>query len=152
MSSVYPIVPAGPRPLYLLIPVFILLLSVLGLLFKTAYASQRASVKLTGNRLAFHGDLYGKAIPLDSIRVRDARIVSFDSEPSLAPASRRLGTGLPGYLSGWFRLGNGEKALVFVTTRHRVVYLPTARGYSVLLSLQQPEAFLDNLRNLTHAQ
>jgi Bacterial PH domain len=148
MSSVYPIVPGGSRPLYLLIPVFVILVSVLALLFKTAYGSQRASVELTGDRLAFHGDLYGKAIPLDSLRIRDARIVSFDSEPSLAPRSRRLGTGLPGYLSGWFRLGNGEKALVFITTRHRVVYLPTAKGYSVLLSLQQPEAFLDNLRTI----
>jgi len=152
MSTVYPIVPAGSRPLYLLIPVFVVLLSVLGLLFKTVYASQRTTVELKDNRLAFHGDLYGKPIPLDSIRVREARIVSFDSEPSLAPTSRRLGTGLPGYLSGWFRLGNGEKVLVFVTTRHRVVYLPTARGYSVVLSLQQPEAFLDNLRSLAHAK
>lgn len=152
MSTLYPIVPAGPKPLYLLLPVFVILLGVLGLLFKTAWASQRATVELTGNRLAFHGDLYGKPIPLDSIRVREARIVSFDSEPSLAPRSRRLGTGLPGYLSGWFRLGNGEKALVFVSTRHRVVYLPTARGYSVLLSLQQPEAFLDNLRSLAAAK
>jgi len=152
MSSVYLIVPAGPRPLYLLIPVFVILLGALGVLFKTLYASQRATVELSANQLAFHGDLYGKAIPLDSLRVTEARVVSFDSEPSLAPASRRLGTGLPGYLSGWFRLGNGEKALVFVTTRHRVVYLPTAKGYSVLLSLQQPEAFLDNLRTLAHAK
>ena len=56
------------------------------------------------------------------------------------------GTGLPGYQAGWFRLRNGEKALVYLTDRGRAVYVPTTAGYSVLLSPAEPDAFLAALR------
>jgi hypothetical protein len=33
--------------------------------------------------------------------------------------------------------------LAFLTDRTRVVYLPTAKGYKVMLSVEDPQAFLD---------
>ena len=33
----------------------------------------------------------------------------------LRPGLRTMGTGLPGYRAGWFRLRNGEKALLYLT-------------------------------------
>jgi hypothetical protein len=53
---------------------------------------------------------------------------------------------LPGYSAGWFRLRNGEKALAFVTDRQRVLYFPTWKGYSILLSVAEPDAMLAALR------
>lgn len=146
MSEIYPIVPAGPRPFYLLVPVILLLVGVLFLLFRTVYGSQRAAVHLTRDTLSFHGDLYGRPLPLEAVRRDQARIISLADQPSLRPVGRRLGTGLPGYLSGWVNLQSGEKALVFLTTRDRVIYLPTTRGYSVLLSLRDPDRFLARIR------
>jgi hypothetical protein len=61
---------------------------------------------------------------------------------------RTLGTGLPGYKAGWFRLGNGEKALVYLTDLERAVYVPTRAGYSLLLSPADPQAFLNALAAL----
>ena len=58
---------------------------------------------------------------------------------------RTWGTGLPGYQSGWFRLRNGERALVYLTDRRKAVYVPTALGYSLLLSPDDPGAFLSAL-------
>ncbi len=55
---------------------------------------------------------------------------------------RTMGTGLPGYGAGWFRLRNGEKALAYVTAPSRIAYVPTSDGYSLLLSLEAPDAFL----------
>jgi hypothetical protein len=53
---------------------------------------------------------------------------------------------LPGYQSGWFRLVNGQRALVYVTSWHRVLYVPTSAGYSLLLSPQDPEGMLRELQ------
>lgn len=37
---------------------------------------------------------------------------------------------------------NGERALLFVTDYEKVVYIPTTEGYSLLLSVDQPEEFI----------
>jgi hypothetical protein len=57
-----------------------------------------------------------------------------------------MGTGLPGYSAGWFSLRNGEKALLFVTDRSRVVRIPTRDGYSLMVSPRHPQAFMEALR------
>lgn len=62
-----------------------------------------------------------------------------------------MGTGLPGYRAGWFRLRNGEKALLYVTDGSRAVYIPTNRGYSLLLSSQNPERLVNRLREIAQA-
>jgi hypothetical protein len=76
-----------------------------------------------------------------------ARRVDFAATPELRPGRRTMGTGLPGYQSGWFRLANGEKALLYLTDRRRAVYVPTSAGYSLLLSPDDPDAFLEALRS-----
>ena len=52
---------------------------------------------------------------------------------------------------GWFRLKNGEKALVSLTDRHRAVYVPTSRGYALLVSPAEPDSFLAALRRVAPA-
>lgn len=59
-----------------------------------------------------------------------------------------MGTGLPGYQSGWFRLANGERALLYLTDRSKAVHVPTTLGYSLLLSPDDPDAFLSALKAL----
>jgi hypothetical protein len=74
-----------------------------------------------------------------------ARAANLDEAPELRPRRRTFGTGLPGYASGWFRLRNGERALVYLTDRRRVAYLPTAEGYALPLSVAEPERLIDAL-------
>ena len=45
-----------------------------------------------------------------------------------------------------FHLRNGEKSLLYLTDRTRVLYLPTDQGHSVMLSAQEPERLLAALR------
>jgi hypothetical protein len=59
---------------------------------------------------------------------------------------RTFGTGLSGYALGWFRLHNGEKALVYLTRRWDIVYLPSLDGYSFLISVEEPEEFIATLQ------
>jgi hypothetical protein len=91
-------------------------------------------------------------IPADSLRGGAARIVDLANTPELQPGWRRMGTALPGYRAGWFRLRNGEKALIYLTETSRTVYVPTRSGYSVMLTPQRPERFLDRLRAIAPSE
>ena len=110
-----------------------------------AHAS-RFEIRPDGLRLA--GDLYGRVVPKAQLRVDLARRVDLGRDEALRPRWRRVGTGLPGYQAGWFRLRNGEKALLYLTDRSRAVYIPTTAGYSLLLSPADPDGFLSRLRSV----
>ncbi len=146
METVYGIVPAGARPFYVLLPVIVLLAGVIGFLALTGFGSQRARFVLSDSGLDLRGDIYGRRLPWAALRVEEARVVDLTREGALAPRARRGGTGLPGYAAGWFRLRNGERALLYVTQRKRVLYVPTNAGYALLLSPEDPDGMLADLR------
>ncbi len=149
MKEVFPIVPATSGPLIVFGIAALVLLSILLLLAIFAYASRQARFELSDAGLTIRGDLYGRRLPAASLITGGARALDLTQNRDYALAWRTNGAGFPGYSSGWFRLGNGEKALVFVTDRRRGVYLPTREGYAVLLSVPEPEKFLAALRRMT---
>jgi hypothetical protein len=146
MELTFAIAPAGPRPLYLLLPIALLIAGVFALLLYTGFGSQRARFAVTPENLAFRGDFYGRPVAWSAVRGAAARVVDLTREPQLRPVSRRFGTALPGYQAGWFRLADGERALLYVTDPRRVVYVPTTLGYAILLSPQDPERLLQEVR------
>ena len=148
--NAFPIAPAESRYLWMIIPVTVLLIvicvggvALLATSVRGAHAS-RFEVLVDGLRL--QGDLYGRLVPKTQLRVDAARRVDLAREEALRPKWRRVGTALPGYQAGWFRLRNGEKALLYLTDRTRAVYIPTTAGYSLLLSPADPDGFLARLR------
>jgi hypothetical protein len=88
-----------------------------------------------------------KKIAMSDLQISNARIVDIDQEPSLRPWIKLYGVGLPTNRQGWFVLKNRRKALLMLKRFHRVVYIPTDRGYALLLSPAQPEEFLNALQN-----
>ena len=118
------------------------------LLGSFAYASRQVKFEVSPEGLAIQGDLYGRRLPAASLVREEARPVNLIEDPNYRPVWRTNGAGLPGYGSGWFQLSNGEKALIFLTDKRRVVYLPTREGYSLLLSVPEPEKFLETLRQM----
>lgn len=147
--TTYHIIPAHTRALWVLLGVLLTILVLGGtVLFKSALGARTSRFVLTGDGLRLMGDLYGRFIRATDLRGGASRIVDLRREHELAPAQRTLGTALPGYRSGWFRLRNGEKALLYVTDQRRVVYVPTRLGYSVLLSVTEPDSLLAALRTV----
>lgn len=121
---------------------------VLGILV-TAFSGKRTSrFEVSPEGLRLRGDFYGWFIAARHLKIDAARRVDFATEPALTPRIRTMGTGLPGYSAGWFRLRNGEKALVYLTDRRHTVYVPTDDGYSVLVSPADPDGFLAAVRTL----
>lgn len=142
-TQVFQIAPAASKALWglTIVPVIVLVV-VFGLLAASAIGSRSATFEVSREGLRLRGDLYGRFIPSSTIHADRARRVDFEASPELTPGLRTMGTGLPGYQSGWFRLRNGDRALLYLTDRSRAVYVPTTNGYGVLLSPADPEAFL----------
>ena len=144
--EVFSISPASSKPLWFLAIITLLLTLVLAALLYTGYSSLNSRVELKSDRLRLVGDFWGRTIPLESLEVSEARILNLNRRSEYSLQRRTFGTGLPGYASGWFRLRNGEKALVYLTRSDRIVYLPTSLGYALLLSVEKPEQLIDILQ------
>ena len=98
--------------------------------------------ELSDDALRIKGDLYGRTIPLASLRPDEARLIDIKAGPDRLRLLRTNGVGLPGYSSGWHRGPGRASCLAFITERTRVVQIPTALGYTLLLSPAAPESFL----------
>jgi hypothetical protein len=145
----FQIAPAEFKAMWFLV-VIVIAVMVLGggVLAMTVRGSRSSTFEVSSAGLRLRGDLYGRLIPADQLRVGDARRVDFTKSPELQPRRRTMGTGMPGYQAGWFRLQNGERALVYMTDRRRAVYIPTTDGYAVLVSPANPDGFLSALSSL----
>lgn len=152
MPETFAIAPAQSKALWAVIALILLTVLVPAVVMViTALGSVSSRVELSDAGLRLRGDFYGRFIPAEELRGSEARIVNLAAERDLSPVARTMGTGLPGYRAGWFRLRNGEKALLYVTDGSRVVYIPTNRGYSLLLSSQNPERLVDRLQEIAPA-
>jgi hypothetical protein len=132
----------------MLVAIALLLTVVLGGVGRSVVSSRTARFEVSARGLELRGDWWGREIPRAAMRVSEARVVDLRVERDLQPVSRRLGTGLPGYASGWFRLRNGERALVYLTNQRRVATVPTDLGYTVMMSADDPDGLVAALRQL----
>ncbi len=146
--DVFAISPASSRPIWFLWIICVVLVLILLALAYTAYSSRHSRVEIGHDRIRLVGDFWGREIPFAFLDVSSARTLDLNNSSQYRPKRRTLGTGLPGYASGWFRLRNGEKALLYLTSRESVVYLPTTDGYSLLLSIDDGEGFIASLKDV----
>ena len=144
--EVFPISPASSKPLWFIVIIGLLLTFVLVALVYSGYSSLHSRVELKKEQLRLVGDFWGREIPLELLDVSKASILNLNQRAEYSLKYRTLGTGLPGYSAGWFRLRSGQKALVYLTRKERIVYLPTSSDYVLLLSVEEPEKFIEKLQ------
>jgi Bacterial PH domain len=128
----------GP-PGVIALPVLVLVGAVLAY---SGASSRRVQFEVSPEGLRIRRSLFGRFIPRDELLLGGARPADLVQEKDLRPFLRTFGAGLVGYSEGWFLLRNREKALAFLTDRTRVALLPTRTGYNVMLSVEDPRAFL----------
>ncbi len=147
MVETFPIVPGQIRIVWLAVVAVLIGGAAVGTLLYSLASARTARFEVSPAGLRLRGDFYGRLIPASALRLDSARAVDLRTDRQLAPAARTVGTALPGYRSGWFRLRDGQRALLYVTDSTRVAYIPTTRGYAVLVSVADPDAFLSALRS-----
>jgi hypothetical protein len=148
MKQVFAIVPAAGGTAFwtafgTLAVISVVLFGTMVLFAYMAYSLGNVRVEVSEEGLRITGDIYGRRIAAPDLVAGEARRIDVGQDPEHRLSGRTNGIGLPGYRSGWFRLRNGEKSLVFVTDTQRVVYIPTRLGYSVLLSVAEPAAAIE---------
>lgn len=146
MNPVFHIIPASSKVLWFIGASVAFLIAVAVFLGYIGYSSRHVTFTIDDRALKIQGDIYGRTIPIESIVVEEARQIDLDRQSPYRPKWRTNGAGLPGYSAGWFKLKNGEKALIFVTQKEGVVYLPTRDNYVVMASISESEEFLRSLR------
>ena len=146
--QVFSIAPAGMKPFWVLVPVAVVLVAVVTVLALAVLGSRSTRFEVSPDGLRVRGGVHGRFVPAALIRADAARRVDLTQAGALRPRWRTMGTGLPGYQSGWFRLANGERALLHLTDRRKAVHVPTTAGYSLVLSPDDPDAFLSALHSL----
>lgn len=145
-STVFPMIPAASKSLWFFGIIGLILVSVMLMLSWVAWSMQHARFTVSNEGLRLQGDLYGRLIPLKSLKLDEAVVINLNLDKDHQPKWRTMGTGLPGYAVGWFKLRNGAKALLYVTDRTRVARIPTTDGYTVMLSVSDPAALINTLK------
>jgi hypothetical protein len=151
MEKVFGIIPAASSSYIFIwiigVVVFIILVGVIVMFIMLSYQAKNAQFTVSDQGLRISPGLYGRFIPREKIDASGVKVINMDIDSEYKPKWRTNSAGLPGYSSGWFKLANKEKALLFVTDRTRVVYIPTTDNYSVLLSVQETEEFAGILQD-----
>lgn len=146
MNEIFPMIPASSKAFWMLLAIGLVMIVMLGLFVYITYSARNVRFEVSAEGLAIRGGLYGRTIAIGSLVLDEAKGLDLSQARQYAPGTRTNGIGLPGYLAGWFRLSNREKALVFVTDQRSVVHIPTTEGYALLLSVADPDALLRSLR------
>jgi hypothetical protein len=139
MERVFGIIPASSGPYIFIWAISIILIALIVLFIYIGHSSRNITYVVSDEGLQIKGGLYGRMIPMADIVSEEVRVMNLNNETEYSPKWRTNGIGLPGYAAGWFKLRNKEKALCFLTDRSRVVYIPTSKDYSVMLSTLEAE-------------
>lgn len=145
-TTVFPMIPAVSKSLWFFAVIGFMFLAGLVLMIWLAWSMQNVRFTVSNEGLRLQGDLYGRLIPLKSLKLGEAVVTNLNTDTDYQPKWRTMGTGLPGYSAGWFKLCNGTKALLYVTDRTHVARIPTTEGYTVMVSVAEPQALIEELK------
>lgn len=156
----FPILIGAIAPLFLLIaitlaagktrewvhalPALLAMPLVAGLLAASMHSRR---VELLPGRLRVRRWPIPRSFALDSLDLDRARIADLRTESGLQPVMKLIGSRLPGFRAGWFRLRDGQRAYVLSSTGSRALYLPRKDGSALVLAVERPEALLQALRD-----
>ena len=150
-ATVFPMIPAASKSLWFFVIIGLVLVGALLMMCWLAWSMRHAMFTFSNEGLRLQGDLYGRLIPLKSLKLDAAVVTNLNTDKDHQPKWRTMGTGLPGYAAGWFKLRNGMKALLYVTDRTHVARIPTTEGYTVMLSVADPAALIEELKRQQQA-
>lgn len=112
------------------------------------YKVNDAKLIVTKDSISVDVPFYRFSLPIAELDVAGIRQLNWSvgADTAFKPDLRVNGVGMPGFQLGWFSLVGQSKAFVAVTEVDHVVLIPTAKGYPILLSLEQPEALLSHFK------
>jgi hypothetical protein len=149
-NVIYSIIPPKGNvfvvPVLLVIFFAVMAIAAVGILF----AINRTNILIKDSAVIIHSFPYGRKIPLEHILADEARAINLNENKEYAVSIRTNGIGLPHFHSGWMRLNNGKKALVFITNKDNVLLMPV-KDYVVLFSMDKIEEFISGIKSASRS-
>ena len=140
---------AQPKGLQNFIPIIIfviIILFLISLIVGFLYSMKNTSISINDNEIIIKTFLYGRKILITDVLANEIKTIDLNQNSEYKISVRINGISLPNFHLGWMRLKNGEKALVFLTNREKVLLLPT-KNYLVLFSMERTEEFINALKS-----
>lgn len=110
----------------------------------TWYKVQSANIALDMSKFELDVPFYGVSLKRSEILVTGIRPLDLQEEPGLKPDFRSNGFGMPGFQLGWFRLQDGQKALLAVGEGDQLV-IPTKAGFVIIVSSESTDRLINAL-------
>ena len=136
-----------PKSILSLIPILIIMLVLLGLFIGIIFAIKNTSISINEKDIVIKSFLYGRKISINDVLLNEVQSINLKQNDEYNVILRTNGIGLPNFLSGWMRLKNGKKALVFLTNRENVLLMPT-KDFIVLFSMEKTEEIITKLNGI----
>jgi hypothetical protein len=133
-----------PKSILYLLPIFIVLLLVLGLFIGIIFSVKNTSISIHNGEIVIKSFIYGRRIPIENILINEIQTLNLRENREYNISIRTNGIGLPNFYSGWMRLNNGKRALVFLTNRENVLLVPTS-DFVLLFSMEKIDEFIQRI-------
>ena len=138
-----------PTPPWITAAATLGLLAIAGLLGYFLYGGLSDAAVVDDQVLRINAPIYGRSIPRKLIDAKGVRTITLASNPTLRPRIRTNGLSVPGYHIGRFRLADGSRAFVLLTsTSGEIVHVPLTDGTAALVSVQDASGLVAALRTL----
>ena len=137
----------GFVPIFMIALILVITIPLIILTFGIMSSIKNTTLTLTEKELIIKSTFYGRKIPLENIMIDEIKAISLDGDTDYNLSIRTNGTALPQFKSGWFRLKDREKALVFITDKNSVVLIPT-KDYLLLFSMDNIDEFINKINAL----
>lgn len=117
----------------------ILLLLTVGVFAWFLVGQQHSLLAISDQGLRLKVPMYGRVIPTQAVVFAQIQPVTLDRQSPYRLKWRTNGLSVPGYDLGWFSTFGGGKVLAAITKTDQVIAIPTTKGYTLLVSVEQPD-------------
>jgi hypothetical protein len=114
--------------------------------FALIYSPGPPRLTLTSNSLTIHDRFYPVTVNAANIDVAGIRIVDIRTDQAWEPTARTNGFANAHYHSGWFRIASGPARMYWADGTRLVLLPPRGTGAPVLLQVNDPEQFVNTIR------
>ena len=101
--------------------IIILLVIFIGIIF----VIKNTSISINEKYIIIKSFPYGKIISMNDVILNETKEINLKQIKDFNVRIRTKGISIPNFLSGWMRLYNGQKALVYLTNREKALLIPT---------------------------
>jgi hypothetical protein len=131
----------------IIMSVFIIIVAVVtaGLMAGVISASKNTSISISGNEIIINSFIYGRKIPIENVLLDGIQKINLKDNKEFDISIKTNGVNVPNFSSGWMRLKNKEKALVFITDKENVLMIPT-KDFKILFSMKKTDEFMNKIR------